>query len=162
MVYACRQLKWRTGPEAPIGMAECHFMYRTKGMWAGFGPVPGAAALLCPSPEEFQGWALPFHLGLWLRGMLAHVGVVFLLVCVVLPSPLSAHNPVSPGRADPCLKFRLLGGLETQLPDGFQKSPAFVDNLTFCQHWWKRMMLFCGFLLPKWKQNHPGDSLNHH
>ena len=28
-----------------------------------------------PSPEEFQGWALPFHLGFWLRGMLAHVGL---------------------------------------------------------------------------------------
>ena len=131
-------------------------------MWAGFGRSQGQLLSSVPSPEEFQGWELPFHLGLWLRGMLAHVGVVFSLVCVVLSSPLSAHNPASPGRADPSLKFRLLGDLETQLPDGFQKSPAFVDNLTFCHHWGKRMMLFCGFLLSKWKQNHPGDSLNHH
>ena len=85
--------------------------------------------------------------------------LVFSLVCVVLPS-LNARSPASPGRAGPSLKFRLLSGLVTQLPDGFQKSPAFADHLTFCHGWGKRV--FCSFLLPKWKQNHPGDSLNSH
>ena len=38
LVYTCRQLEWRTGPDAPIGMAECLFMYRND-WWHGQGKV---------------------------------------------------------------------------------------------------------------------------
>ena len=123
------------------------------GLWA----VPGQLLPSVPSPEELQGWELPCRPGFWLRGMLAHTGLgsqsfrLSVWCC-------SARSPASPGRAGPSLKFRLLSGLVTQLPDGFQKSPAFVDHLTFCHGWGKRV--FCSFLLPKWKQNHPGDSSN--